>query len=99
NGVGCQQPHLLLFHLLPRGGADRQIRERHLIKLRQPTRCFMVAYDKRQVAGELSTLMTVEEICQAMKIMRDEDCHILRRFRKGETPIHSELCGQWSKDG
>jgi hypothetical protein len=37
--------------------------------------------------------MTVEKICQAMKIMRDEDRHILRRFHKGETPIHPELLG------
>lgn len=56
---------------------------------------FVVADDKREVAGKLSGLVAVEQVGQAVEVMGDEDGDVLGRSGEGEAPVHPELLGQW----
>ena len=85
---------MVFFHLLFRRDGDGQVMEGDFMKLRQGPRRFVIADDEREIAGKFSGLMAVEQVGQAVKVMRDEDGNVLRRSGEGEAPIHLELLGQ-----
>ncbi len=62
-------------------------------------RRLVIADDQRKVTAKLSRLVTVEQVCQAVEVMGDEDGNILRRGREGEPPVHLKFLGQRSEGG
>ena len=49
----------------------------------------MVADDEREIAAELAGLVAVEQVGEAVEVVRDEDGDVLRRGGEGETPVHA----------
>ena len=53
----------------------------------------MVGDDQRDVAGEFSALVTVEEVDEAVVVLRNQNDHARAMRGLRQTPAHLILCG------
>src|ERR1700689_4011486 len=86
---------LLGFMLVVFG--DRNNRVGNLVKVRDRLVVGMIRNDERDVAGEFAALVTVEEIDEAVIVLRDQDDHSRTIGRLSEVPLHLKLFGDGGK--
>ncbi len=94
NLVRGQQFQLLLFYIFLRCRSHRPIVKWDTVKLRQRPCVLMIADDQRQVAVELFGFVAMEQVCQAMQIMRTKNSHVLRGVGKFQLPVQRMPLGQ-----
>ncbi len=76
-----------------------EVVEGNLVESGQLSRRFVVADDEREIAVQLSGLVAVEQVGEAVEIVGDKDGDVLGRGGEGESPVHSELLGQGREGG
>jgi len=97
--VAGQERELRGFDLGLGGGRDRQVVERDAVELGEGAGVFVVADYEGEVAAELAGAMAVEQIDQAVRVLRDEEGDILHVVGELDAPVHAELSGDGGKGG
>ncbi len=67
--------------------------ERDTVEFRQTLGITVVADDQRDVAGQFATLVPMQEIGQAMVVLRDHDGHACTLLWEIELPLHLQTLG------
>ena len=67
--------------------------KRYAVELGECAGILMVADDEFQIAVKLARLVTLQQVRQAVQVLRDEERNILRHASKLDAPVHMErLC-------
>ncbi len=69
DGMAAQQVHLSLFDINLVGRSDRQIVEGDFVEVGERLCCVVIADDEREIAGQLSGLMAMKQVGQAVEIV------------------------------
>ena len=60
---------------------------------------FVVGDDEGEIAAELAGAVAVEEVGEAVEIVRDEEGDVLRGVGELDAPVHAELRGDGREGG
>jgi hypothetical protein len=74
---------------------DRNHRGGNFVEIGDGLVVGMIGDDQRDFAGKLAAVMPVEEIDEAVVVLRDQDDHARAMRRLREPPLHLELFGDW----
>ena len=86
-----EQGKLCGFDLLLVVARDGHEVERDFVELGQRASGLVVADDEREVAAELACLVAMQQIDEAVMILRDEESDVLLRLGELDAPVHLEV--------
>ena len=83
-----EQVKLLRLNTLPGLRVHGKEIKRHLVKIRQTASFLVIADNQGNLAVQLTRLMPVQQVGQAVQVVRNEDAHCRRPVAVGELPGH-----------